>query len=86
MEAETVSTTEESLPSEDDKIDDDFLCPEECLAKSCLSTKTKKTSHTSSLLDRIHAPVEAFFGQNLDPKEVLRKQYEQMGKDCSTVN
>ena len=40
MEAETVSTTEESSPSEDDEIDDDFLSPEERLAKSRLSPKT----------------------------------------------
>jgi len=66
--------------------DDDLLSLSERLAKSCLSKKTKKTSHTSSLLDRINMAVEAFFNQELDPEEVLKDKYKRMGKDCSTVN
>jgi len=87
MEAETASTTEESAPSEDDDIGDDFLSPEERLEKSRLSARVKrKIIHTSGLADRIHAAVEAFFDQNFDPEVVLKEQYMRMRKDCSSVD
>ena len=61
MEEDTTSTTEESGPSDDDGICDDFLHPEEHVAKSLLSTSVKKTKNASSVAYLIHASVEDFF-------------------------
>ena len=87
MEEEVATTTKPTTEeSSYEDTDDDDLNPEERLAKSRLSPKTKKPRHSSSLSARIHAAVEKFFSQTFDPEDILREQYARMNKDCSTVN